>query len=135
MPGQGRKAGAWGRYYAADLRSEQQDFNAVRMHGVFTRRPRKDREVPILGCDERDGVALILHELRGRQVTRAADLPRVNALRNTAFDRLGRDEVLDRLAAALAANLGAEGEQFIAVGDDRGAVDSRQAGERIDGSA
>src|ERR1700730_636409 len=43
---------------------QQQRLHPVRVDHVLARRPREDREASILRCDERDRVALILHELR-----------------------------------------------------------------------
>src|SRR5271169_1247660 len=57
---------------------QQQGLHSVRVNHFLARRPREDREASILRCDERDRVALILHELRGRQVSRASQPRRVN---------------------------------------------------------
>ena len=57
---------------------QQQRFDAVRVHHRFARRPRKDREAAVLRRDERHRVALIVHELRGRQMPRAAELRRMH---------------------------------------------------------
>ena len=39
----------------------------------LARRPREDGEAAVLRRDEGDGVVLIVHELRGREVPRAAE--------------------------------------------------------------
>src|SRR5947199_10627340 len=68
---------------------EQQRLDAVCVDHVLARRPGEDREVPILRRHERDGIALILDELRGRQMPCAAELARVADGRNDALDQLG----------------------------------------------
>ena len=55
-------------------RSEQQRLDAMGVHHVLARRPGEDREVPVLRRNERDGVALVVDELRGRQMPRPAEL-------------------------------------------------------------
>ena len=46
---------------------EEERFHAVRVHGTVAGRPGEDREPPVLRGDKGDGVALVVHELRGGQ--------------------------------------------------------------------
>src|SRR4051812_42338454 len=69
--------------------SQQQRLDAVRMHHVLARRPGEHREVSVLRGDERDRVALIVDELRGGEVPRAAEQRRMHDARHESLDRLG----------------------------------------------
>ena len=129
-PGAGRDAAArrgrrsvgrrtrWRTSVAGSSNSEQQRVDAVRVHELFTRRPLEDREAAVLRRDQRHRVALIVHELRRRQVPRPAQLRRRRARRRAAFDRLGHVDLLDRRAAAPPRDLRAERQQVVAVVDD-----------------
>ena len=55
---------------------QQQRVDAVGVHELLARRPLEDREAAVLRRDERHRVVLIVHELRGRQVPRPAQLRR-----------------------------------------------------------
>src|ERR1700680_1504860 len=57
---------------------QQQRLHPVRVNHLLARRPREDCEAPILRCDERHRVALILDELCGRQMSGAAEPCLVN---------------------------------------------------------
>ena len=61
----------------------------MRVDHVLAQRPLEHGEAAVLRRDERDGVPLILRELRRRQVSRAAELRRMHEHRLGAFDRLG----------------------------------------------
>src|SRR6266566_3242365 len=74
---------------------QQQHLHAMCVDHVLARRPREDREPTVLGCNERDRVPLILDELRGGEVTRAAKLGRVHDGRFRSFDRLGHHHLFD----------------------------------------
>ena len=56
--------------------SEQQRLDAVRVHARLARRPREHREAPVLRGHQRHRAVLIVDELRGRQVARAAEICR-----------------------------------------------------------
>ena len=94
---------------------------------------REDREAAVLRGDERHRVALVVHELRGRQVPRAAEL-RTGARSSAAPPSIGSvtDDLLDQRRALAPRDLRAESEQFVPIGDDRRAVDRRQPGDRVD---
>ena len=65
----------------------------MRVDGVLARRPREHREVAVLRGDQRQRVALIVDELRRRQVARAAEPGRMDGFRHAADTRLGDDDV------------------------------------------
>ena len=54
----------------------KQRVDAMRVHEVLARRPLEDREAAVLRRHQRHRVALIVDELRGREVPRAAELRR-----------------------------------------------------------
>ena len=60
---------------------KQQRVDAMRVHELLALRPLEDREASVLRRDERHRITLIVHELRGRQVPRAAQLRRRRARR------------------------------------------------------
>ena len=62
---------------------------------VFTGRPREHRESAVLRRHERDRVALIVDELRGREMTGTAERGRVHLLRLVALDRFSQRDLLD----------------------------------------
>ena len=111
---------------------KQQRVDAMRVHELLARRPLEDREAAVLRRDQRHRVALIVHELRGRQMPRAAQLRRCGARRRAAFHRLGDVHLFDRRAAAPPRDLRAERQQVVAIVDDRRAVHRGQAGDRVD---
>ena len=53
---------------------EQQRLDAVGVDHVLARRPGEHGEAPVLRRDQRDRVALIVDELRGREMAGAAQL-------------------------------------------------------------
>ena len=67
---------------------KQQRVDAMRVDELFARRPLEDREAAVLRRDQRHRVVLIVHELRGRQVPRAAELRRRGA-RSVALPSTG----------------------------------------------
>src|SRR3954463_5783044 len=85
---------------------EQQSFDAMRVDHAFAGRPRKYREAAILRRNQRHCVVLIGDELRGRKVTRASELARLDDLRAGPFDRLRHDHVNDLRRSAASNNLG-----------------------------
>jgi hypothetical protein len=50
--------------FCGPLRLQQQRLDAMCVDHLFARGPGKDGEAPVLRCDERNGVVLILRELR-----------------------------------------------------------------------
>ena len=58
-------------------------------------RPREEGKVAVLRGDERDAVALILDELRGRQVSCSPELGRIDDGSDAAFDRFSHSDLLD----------------------------------------
>ena len=77
---------------------------------------------------------LVLHELRGRQVPRAAELSGSDMHGRRPDGRLGQHHALDGRIAALAGDLGAERQQFVPIADERGAIDGGQPGDRVNGT-
>ena len=75
---------------------------------VGARGPREHREAPVLRGDKGDGAALILDELRRRQVSRSAKACRVNDLGDAAYDRLRHGDLFYRRPSVPPRNLGAE---------------------------
>ena len=71
--------------------SKKQGLDAVGVDGPFSARPGEHGEVTILRRDQRDGVALIVDELRRRQMTGSAKIRRGHRRRNRALDRLGEN--------------------------------------------
>ena len=69
------------------------------VHLLLARRPGEDGEAAVLRRDQRERVALIVHELRRGQVPRAAELRGVDDRGVAAFDRLGDRHLLDRRRA------------------------------------
>jgi len=57
--------------------------------------PSEDSKAPILRGHQREGIALVTPELCCRQVTRAAQLCRINDLSQGAVNRLRHDDVLN----------------------------------------
>ena len=64
----------------------------MRVHRAVAGRPGEDGEASVLRRHERDGVGLIVHELRGCQVPRPAELSRVHPMDSATDDRLGDDD-------------------------------------------
>jgi len=93
--------------------------------------PFKDRETPILRRDECNGVALILDELRRGEVPGAAELIRVDDGGFRTNDWFRHRYLLDPWPATAASDLGAEAKHFMLFGEQHGAVDPGQAGNRI----
>ena len=56
----------------------------MRVDHVFALGPREHREASVLRRDQRHGVALIVHELRGRQMPRAAQAGRMHERRGAS---------------------------------------------------
>ena len=85
-------------------------------------------------CDatRASAVALILHELRGREMAGAAELGGMHGFRRAALDRLGHDQLLHPRPALAPADLGAERQQLAAIADHRRAVDRGQPGDGLD---
>ena len=103
------------------------DLSGQRVHEVVAGRPFEDRETAVLRRDERGGIALIVDELRGGEMPRPAELIRIDRRRRAAFDGLGHQHALDLRAAAAARDLRPEGDELVALGHQRRAVDGRQA--------
>ena len=61
----------------------------MRVNHALARRPRENSEAPVLRRDERDGVSLVVHELRRGEVPRAAERRRMADRWRATFDRLG----------------------------------------------
>ncbi len=112
----------------------EQRVDAVRVHEFLARRPLEDREPAVLRRHQRDGVALIVHELRRRQMPRAAELRGRGPRRHAAFNGLGDVHQFHRRAAALARDLRAKRQQVVAIVDDRRAVHRGQSGNHIHGA-
>src|SRR5206468_12880264 len=110
---------------------QQQRLDAMRVDHLLEWGPGKDREASILGCDERERVALILDELRGREMSGATELGRVHDRRRAAFDRFGDHDLLDPCPPVTSSYLPAEGQHLVLVGDDRCAVDGCQTRDRL----
>src|SRR5205085_4876553 len=89
------------------------------------------REAPVLRGDERDGVALILDELRRRQMTCAAELDRLDDRSRVAYDRLSHDHLLDLCTTFTAHDLRTKREQFVLLRDERRAVNGRQPADDV----
>ena len=70
--------------------------------------PFKDREAPILRRYQCDGVALILNELRGREVPGAAEFIRMYDGRFHTLDRLRHSDLLDLWPALAASDFSAK---------------------------
>jgi len=115
-------------------RSKQEDGDAMGVHHLIFRRPEKDREFAILRCDHADRLGLVVHELRGRKMARAAQLSRRNDAAFTACDRFEQDDAVDRSRAVTALDLRSEAHQFIAVGNDGGAVHRHTRDQCTDGN-
>ena len=86
--------------WAASL--EQQRLDAIRVNRVFERRPGENRKTAILRSNQRNGVDLILSELRRRQVPGAAELRGMDDAGNRSFNRLGIGHVFDPRASVAA---------------------------------
>ena len=56
------------------------------VHNVIRRGPGEHRKPAILGCDQRNGVALVIDKLSGRQMPRIAEVRRLNDQPIRAFD-------------------------------------------------
>src|SRR5258706_15034897 len=93
--------------------------------------PFKDREASILRRDECNGVALILDELRRRQVPRAAELIRMDDGGFRTHDRFRHRYLLDPWPATAASDLGAKTKHLMLFGENHGAIDPGQAGNCI----
>lgn len=74
---------------------KEQRLDPVCVNHLFARGPSEDSKAPILRGYQREGIALVPPELRCRQVTRAAQLCRINDLSQGAVNRLRHDDVLD----------------------------------------
>ena len=96
-----------------DQRHSNRRLDAVRVDHRFARRPREDGEAAVLRRDERDRVALIVDELRGRQVPGASELRRMDERGHAAFDRLGHRHLLDLRRPLPPGDFRAEREQFV----------------------
>src|ERR671924_1381028 len=95
----------------------------MRVHGPFARRPGEDREASVLRRDERDRVALIVNELRGRQMARTAKRRWMDLHRHTAFDWFGHRHDFDWRSTTPANNLRPERQELVLGREDRRAID------------
>ena len=102
-------------------------FPRVGVNHIRAGGPREHRKAPVLRGHQGNGTALILDELRRRQVSRAAKACRVNDLRDAPFDRLRHGHLLDRRPSVPPRNLCAEREKLVSVRHHGGAVDGRHA--------
>ena len=80
-------------------------------------------------------MALIVNELRGGEMPRAAELRGRQDRAFRAFDRFGHDDAIDRWPASPARDLRAKREHLVVVADKRRAVDRGEAGDGVDGAA
>src|SRR3954453_15434902 len=74
---------------------QQEGLDTVGVDHLLAGRPGEERETAVLRCDERDAVTLIVCELRGGQVTCAAQMRGVQLERGAADNRLGHRDLLD----------------------------------------
>ena len=100
---------------------------------VGARGPREHRKAPVLRGDQGNGAALVLDELRRRQVSRSAKARRVNDLGDAADDRLCHGDLFYRRPSVPPRNLGAERQKLVSIRDHDGAVDGGDARDGVDG--
>lgn len=95
-------------------------------------RPCEHRESTILRRNECQGIALVVDELRSRQVPRSADLHRGNERRNIPYDRLDDEHLPHGRVTLPSTDLGTEGEHVEPVVDHRGAIHRCQSRDGVD---
>src|SRR5437879_13747384 len=93
--------------------------------------PFKDREAPILRCHECRGFALILDELRRREVASAAKMIRMHEGRCRTLDGLCHGDLLDLWPALAASDFSAKTEELMLIGEHHGAIDCGPAGDCV----
>ena len=98
----------------------------------FLRRPGEHREPPVLRRHEGQGVLLVVDELRGGQVSGAAQVDGVHAGRRVAHDWLGDDHLFDRRLSLAPTYRRPERQQLEALGQDRRAIHRGESGDRVD---
>ncbi len=104
----------------------------MRVNHFFTRRPREDRETTVLRCYQGKGIALIVYELRRREVAGPAVMGRMDDRGFVADDRFRDDHLLHRCGPLRASDLRPERQQLILVVDYSCAVNRGEAGNRVD---
>src|SRR5712671_1788492 len=82
---------------------------------LFTGRPCEDRETTILRCNQCQSVALVVYELRSREVSGAAMLHRWDDGSSVANDGFRNHHLLNRKAALRTSYLHTKSEQLILV--------------------
>ena len=92
--------------------SQQQGFDAVGVNHGMGRGPGENRELAVLGCDERDAVLLIDRKLGRRQVPRAAQMSGIDDPVWCSLDRFGQQNLLDAMNPIAGQDFGAEGKRF-----------------------
>ena len=102
---------------------------------LFARRPGKHREAPILRGDKRERVVLIVNKLRRRQVSRAAMLCWLHDDADVTDNRLRDYPLVYERRSFRTCNLGTEGQHFVLIVHDGGAINRRESAGRIDGAA
>src|SRR4051812_36133611 len=100
----------------------------MRVDHLFAGRPREDSEAAILRGDQAEALSLIVKELRGGQVARAAVLDWMGYLGFVTNDGFSKHHLFDGCAAGSSDYLGAEGEDFVGAANHRRAVNGGEAG-------
>ena len=108
---------------------QQQRLHAVGVHHPDAGRPLEHGEAAVLGGDKRHRIALILHELRRREMPRAAELVGMNLRDGCALDGFAQQDLLYSRRSRLPCDLRAEAEQFITMIEDGRAVYRGQAAD------
>ena len=62
----------------------------MRVHHSSRGGPAEYRESPILRCDERNCISLVMRKLSGRKMTCAAEMCRIDRPIRNSFDRFGQ---------------------------------------------
>src|SRR4029077_16708140 len=102
------------------------------VYHLFAWRPGEHSEATVLRGHQRQRIALIVNELRCRQVSGAAILRRLNYDGGIARDWLGLNYLLDRDTAAGSTYLASKCQHFILVVDYRCAGHRRQTRNCVD---
>ena len=99
------------------------------MHAFLARRPDEHGKTTILRRDQRDGVALVKHELCRCEMARPAEQRRMNDRRFAPFDWLGDAALFDERRTLPPGDFRAESQHLAAIRENRRAVHRREPGE------
>ena len=103
----------------------------MRMNNILERGPGENGKLTVLRRDERHGVLLVMHKLRGREMAGAAKVGGIDSHIVNSLDRFRQQNLIDPVHAVATQDLRSERERFELIRDDGRPINGSQTRQSI----